>query len=292
MPRKILFGEIYGIEEGHWFKDRKEMMPTSFHRRWGSGIDGNGKEGASAIVLSGGYEDDLDLGDEIIYTVAGGNDVNSKRQTSDQNWQKPANAALLKSFNEGLPVRVIRGYKHKSKWSPSSGYNYAGLYSIVDAWIEQGKSGYKICRIKLVYSGDNHSRRSPEQIIVELDHEPRTKQRQSGTILRIVRDSKLATTIKELYEHKCQICNEAIPIKDGFYAEGAHIRPLGRPHDGDDSLANLLCLCPNHHVMLDKGSIIINEDFSITGAYVGKLNINKMHKIDNENIVYHRGLHS
>ena len=86
MTRKIIFGEISGIKEGQWFEGRKDMMPSSFHRNWIAGIDGNGKEGAAAIVLSGGYEDDKDLGDEIIYTGAGGNDPNTKAQISDQNW--------------------------------------------------------------------------------------------------------------------------------------------------------------------------------------------------------------
>ena len=84
MSREIVFGEIDGIKEGHWFEGRKEMMPTSFHRNWASGIDGNRLEGASAIVLSGGYEDDQDLGDEIIYTGAGGNDANTGKQIEDQ----------------------------------------------------------------------------------------------------------------------------------------------------------------------------------------------------------------
>lgn len=74
MPRPIIFGDIEGIEEGHWFKSRKEMMPTSFHRNHGKGIDGNGAEGTAAIVLSGGYEDDQDNGEEIIYTGKGGID--------------------------------------------------------------------------------------------------------------------------------------------------------------------------------------------------------------------------
>jgi hypothetical protein len=52
MSRKLIFGEIPGIQEGHWFEGRKEMMPNSFHRNWGSGIDGNGSEGTAAIVLS------------------------------------------------------------------------------------------------------------------------------------------------------------------------------------------------------------------------------------------------
>ena len=81
MPRPIVFGEIEGIDEGHWFSDRKEMMPSSFHRKWGAGIDGNPIDGAAAIVLSGGYEDYEDNGDEIIYTGAGGNDTNKKNKS-------------------------------------------------------------------------------------------------------------------------------------------------------------------------------------------------------------------
>ena len=70
MSRPIVFGEIEGFPEGHRFEGRKEMMPNSFHRNWGAGIDGNEKEGTSAIVLSGGYEDDEDEGAKY-YTVAG-----------------------------------------------------------------------------------------------------------------------------------------------------------------------------------------------------------------------------
>lgn len=50
-------------------------------------------------------------------------------------------------MDEGLPIRVIRGYMHKSELSPKEGYVYAGLYSVVEAWEEIGKSGYKICKI-------------------------------------------------------------------------------------------------------------------------------------------------
>ena len=73
MIRPIVFGEIEALKKAI-FEGRKEMMPSGFHRKWGAGIDGNAKDGVAAIVLSGGYEDDLDSGDEIIYTGAGGND--------------------------------------------------------------------------------------------------------------------------------------------------------------------------------------------------------------------------
>ena len=127
MPRPIIFGEIDGIEEGHLFDDRKQMMPTSFHRRWGAGIDGNPKEGASAIVLSGGYEDDFDEGDVIVYTGAGGRDENGK-WAKNQSWDNVGNAALLTSEDKGYPIRVIRGSKHKSEFSPIKGYQYGCFF--------------------------------------------------------------------------------------------------------------------------------------------------------------------
>lgn len=291
MARKIIFGEIPGIEEGQWFEGRKEMMSTSFHRNWAAGIDGNGSEGAAAIVLSGGYEDDEDLGDEIIYTGAGGNDANSGKQVSDQTWTNRGNAGLLKSMNEGLPVRVIRGHKHNSSFSPSTGYTYAGLYSVVDAWQKTGKSGFKICRFRLVYIGVNTERKSVEEVELGLDHNVREKKRVKGTVLRIVRDTKLANDVKALYNHKCQVCDIAIPTKMGFYSEGAHIKPLGKPHNGDDSLANLICLCPNHHVMFDKGSFSISDNYDLLGVESGQLRVHEKHKIEKENLNYHRESH-
>lgn len=288
MARDIKFGEIPGIVEGQWFKGRQEMMSTSFHRKWGAGIDGNSREGTAAIVLSGGYEDDEDNGDEIIYTGAGGNDPNTKKQVRDQKWEKE-NAGLLKSMDEGLPVRVIRGFSHKSPYSPKNGYTYAGLYSVVDAWEEEGKSGFTICRFRLEYTGMNQDRKTPEE--TELDYSARGTTRKAGTVLRIIRNTKTANEIKKLYDHQCQVCGIVIKTKSGGYAEGAHIRPLGRPHNGDDNPDNLICLCPNHHVMFDKGCFAINEDLDLLGDASGKLKVKSNHKLEKANLAYHRKSH-
>jgi len=289
MPRPIIFGDIDGIEEGHWFSSRKEMMPSSFHRNHGKGIDGNGSEGTAAIVLSGGYEDDQDNGEEIIYTGEGGIDRSTNKQVSDQSWDSPGNAGLLKSADDGLPVRVIRGHTHKSKWSPETGYLYSGTYSVVDAWQERGKRGFIICRFRLVYSGASMGRRTAVE--VELDNEVRQKRRRSNTVVRIVRDSKISADVKRLYSYRCQVCDLAIKTKKGLYAEGAHIKPLGTPHHGDDSIPNLLCLCPNHHVMFDKGSFSIRDDFRLIGTESGKLSQHSKHKIDASSLQYHREIH-
>lgn len=146
----IIFGNPNAIKEGTCYPNRAALIEAGLHRYTVHGIDGNGKEGVSAIVLSGGYEDDLDLGDEIIYTGHGGNNTLSKKQVEHQSWNAAGNAGLVVSKKRNLPVRVIRGFKHDSVFSPSSGYKYCGLFRVVENWEEIGKSGFKICRFKLI----------------------------------------------------------------------------------------------------------------------------------------------
>jgi putative restriction endonuclease len=192
-------------------------------------------------------------------------------------------------MDQGLPVRVIRGSTHTSEFSPQNGYSYAGLYSVVDAWEETGKSGFKICRFRLEYSGNNQSKKAVRQI--ELDYSERTKKRIESTVLRIVRDTKVAWQIKRLYNFKCQICQISIPTKLGHYAEGAHIKPLGKPHNGDDNPNNVICLCPNHHIMFDKGVFSIKDDLQLIGCLSGELTINDNHTLNLSNLQYHRQTH-
>ena len=84
-------------------------------------------------------------------------------------------------------------------------------------------------------------------------------------MLRIVRDTKQARLIKELYDFRCQMCGTRLEGLAGPYAEAAHIRPLGRPHNGPDTAENILCLCPNHHVLFEHGGLTVGEDLSLIG---------------------------
>lgn len=146
----IFFGTPPGVKEGQIFGSRAELRKYKLHRYNVHGIDGNGTDGASAIVLSGGYEDDEDIGDFIIYTGHGGNDEKTKKQVDHQSWESPGNKGLVVSQMKQLPVRVIRSDKHLSEFSPKSGYRYGGMYRVVESWDQRGKSGFKICRYKLV----------------------------------------------------------------------------------------------------------------------------------------------
>jgi putative restriction endonuclease len=66
LPKRI-FGHIPGYPEGRWFESRKALSEAGIHRPPVAGISGTESEGADSIVLSGGYEDDEDFGDEIVY---------------------------------------------------------------------------------------------------------------------------------------------------------------------------------------------------------------------------------
>lgn len=112
---------------------------------------------------------------------------------------------------------------------------------------------------------------------------------------RRIRDTAMARVIKELYDFSCQVCGIQIEAFEGrLYAEGAHVRPLGRPHLGSDNQANLLCLCPNHHTQLDVGGMLISNDMVAISAAsdepIAQLRWRKNHYINVENVIYHRSL--
>ncbi len=95
--------------------------------------------------------------------------------------------------------------------------------------------------------------------------------------------------VKTLYCYQCQVCGLSLPTFAGPYAESAHIRPVGAPHNGADTLSNILCLCPNHRVMFDNGGFVIGDDLSLKGIG-GWLYVHSDHPLDLAQIAYHRAL--
>jgi putative restriction endonuclease len=251
------FGAIPDIEVGSEFESRRELNAAGVHRPLIAGISGSILEGADSIVLNGGYEDDEDYGDVVIYTGHGGNDPDSGRQILDQAL-KAGNLALAKSHIDGIPVRVIRGSGEKSPLAPRFGYRYDGLYSVDRFWSETGKSGHVIWRFRLVRDDPDPAPWAPDGAV--------STSRRLAIGERLVRDTGAARRVKELHDYTCQVCGVRLNTPAGPYAEGAHIRPLGRPHDGPDDITNLLCLCPNHHVLFDNGALCIARNFSIITA--------------------------
>lgn len=282
MPDRV-FGHIPEYPEGSGFDSRIDLSLAGVHRPRQAGISGSASEGADSIMLSGGYEDDQDFGDVIIYTGHGGRDPETRQQVSDQLLTR-GNLALAYNCMHGLPVRVIRGANHSSPDSPPFGYRYDGLYRVEDYWRERGQSGHVIWRFRLVKIVEKPP---SQQRIAEQPERYSAAFRQETTVLRIVRDTQQAKQIKVLYNYHCQVCGIQLQGSAGPYAEAAHIRPLGAPHNGPDMPDNLLCLCPNHHVLFDYGGIAIADDFSLLGAE-GRLFVKPEHHINPEHIRYHR----
>lgn len=282
-----IFGEIQGTPVGTSFLTRKATAAAGIHKPLQAGISGSKDDGSDSIVISGGYEDDSDSGDVIIYTGEGGQD-DKGRQIANQELVR-GNLALAKSEIDGLPIRVVRGADKKNPYAPESGYRYDGLYSVDSHWHEIGKSGFLVYRFKLIKIDSSlpPNKVNQKTDLISLSAGSDNPKRALATSQRIVRDSKLGKEIKRLYGYKCQVCLIEIKTNAGLYAEAAHIKPVGKPHNGPDRPENLLCLCPNHHLMLDKGVYMIADDLSLIGID-GSLTKHDEHVISVEHIRYHR----
>ncbi len=111
-------------------------------------------------------------------------------------------------------------------------------------------------------------------------------------VQRIIRSTAVAEHVKRVHDFTCQICRFRLVTPKGGYAEAAHIQALGRPHCGPDVAANVLCLCPNHHVLFDLGMLSIDGNLTITdhaiGTSLGRLVEAVGHQIGREYLAYHR----
>ncbi|CAE6460736.1 unnamed protein product, partial [Rhizoctonia solani] len=151
------FGLIPGVAIGSWWETRAECSAAAIHAPFVAGISG-GPEGAYSVALSGGYDDDIDMGDAFTYTGSGGRDLkgtakNPKNlrtapQSSHQSFDHSFNKSLKVSSETRKPVRVIRGYKLPGVYAPESGYRYDGLYIVERAWMDRGNNpkGWKVCK--------------------------------------------------------------------------------------------------------------------------------------------------
>jgi len=109
---------------------------------------------------------------------------------------------------------------------------------------------------------------------------------------RIIRNTEVVDALKEQYNYSCQMCGEKWYSGEHIgYAEGHHLPPLGRPHNGLDTKSNILC--PNCHADFDYGMLTIDPeslrihyryDAAIDGA---QLDVADAHNPDMQFIDYH-----
>uniref|UniRef100_A0A8D3DDP9 E3 ubiquitin-protein ligase UHRF n=1 Tax=Scophthalmus maximus TaxID=52904 RepID=A0A8D3DDP9_SCOMX len=168
------YGPIPGVPVGSLWKFRVQVSESGVHRPHVAGIHGRSNDGSYSLVLAGGYEDDVDDGNEFTYTGSGGRDLSGNKRTAEQscdqtlthmnravalNCNVPVNdknGAESKNWREGKPVRVVRsckGRKH-SKYCPEEGNRYDGIYKVVKYWPAKGKSGFLVWRYLLKRDDD------------------------------------------------------------------------------------------------------------------------------------------
>jgi putative restriction endonuclease len=284
LPDGTILGDVPGISPGTHFQGRRELYDKKLHRALQNGIAPHG----SSIVLSGGYVDDEDLGNVIIYTGEGGRESESERQIADQQLTK-WNLSLVKNHLSGIPVRVHRGKTHVPDMPEGSRYRYDGLYRVASYWQETGQDGFKIWRFRIEklipdFTLDTNSAEPPSSVAPTGNETPNSRQ---STVTRIVRSTAVGEWVKRLHDFTCQICGTRLITPAGAYAETCHIKPLGRPHDGPDVPGNILCLCPNCHVLLDELAVWVNDDHSL-GGLDRLLRVLPKHAISSEHLQYHR----
>lgn len=174
------------------------------------------------------------------------------------------------------------------------GYRYDGLYRVDDAWHEKGRSGKRVWRYRLialeagVATGEHDA--TPESPLEDGGGQT-APLKKIGTVSRVIRDTKKCRELKKRYKYRCQVCNTQLVGVGGPYAEAAHIRPLGKPHDGPDTYENLICLCPNHHTLFDIGGFTIADDLTLIGIE-GSLHMHSTHTLNCAHLKYHRDHYS
>ncbi|UUN27098.1 YDG/SRA domain-containing protein [Streptomyces sp. FIT100] len=312
MAAERTIGHIDGVIPGEVFHRRADVFAAKLHGDMVRGIskysDKDGRTVGDAIVLNGGYEDDDDRWTRIRYTGASP-EAERERATSrvlkDQSWEYEDNAALKLSFERKYSVRIIRGPKGDRRYSLRDDYRYDGLYVITAIRTAVSKtpapdgSQIKICQFDLERLPDTQQELTEvEQHVAEMlefDTAEKFPETRTTQVQRLVRDAAAARRIKDLYEGQCQVCRTRLVGGDGrTYSEGAHVRPLGKPHDGPDVERNILCLCPNCHVRLDTGAISIAEDWTVIDRSTDsatvtprKLWVKKQHGLHPDHLSYH-----
>ncbi|MDR8414117.1 HNH endonuclease [Nonomuraea sp. 3-1Str] len=287
------FGQIPGHPEGSTYRTREELRMAGLHAHNQAGISGTPRDGADAIVLNGGYPDDHDEGDLIIYTGQGGQN-GRKEQIADQRYEK-GNAGLVLSQYEGFPVRVIRGHEEESLHAPLTGYRYDGLYRVVRHWFKKRADGYRVLQFRMVKIGSMYD----IQDLGDLESDEYSDSSTTGPVSRIesvvarlARKASVVRNIKDWYENRCQICREAIQLPTGPASQVAHIQGLGVPHNGPDHESNALCLCPNDHLRFDYGAIYLTDDLKVveaaTGTVMCHLYVDRRHAIGLDYVRQHR----
>ncbi|KAF3774344.1 Histone-lysine N-methyltransferase H3 lysine-9 specific [Nymphaea thermarum] len=151
-PGRPIIGIVPGVEVGDEFQYRVELLIVGLHRQLQNGIDCLKQDDdtilATSIVASGGYDDDFDSFDVLIYSGQGGDKKHREHQKLER-----GNLGLKNCIEARSPVRVIRGFKEAKISEAHDGsrpkiYTHDGLYQVEKYWPEL-LNGYSVFKFQL-----------------------------------------------------------------------------------------------------------------------------------------------
>lgn len=114
-----------------------------------------------------------------------------------------------------------------------------------------------------------------EKIINQQDFKSKVVKRTGTTTTRIF-DDRIQTSLKKLYQYRCQICGATATIMYGVdVSEAHHIDYFTKSANNNPS--NIVVLCPDHHRIVHKAKAIFNHElhqFEYDNAKVDQLMFN------------------
>src|SRR5271170_251905 len=136
-----------GIKVGDWWPLQICALRDGAHGSRMGGIAGKANLGAYSVIISGGggYKD-TDEGHTVWYTGSGKDGKDQTLTTGNQ--------ALINSSHTRYPVRVIRAWKAASRFAPSRGLRYDGLYQVAGYDYIANQRGHMVYKFRLVRSGN------------------------------------------------------------------------------------------------------------------------------------------
>uniref|UniRef100_A0ACD5Y4T6 Uncharacterized protein n=1 Tax=Avena sativa TaxID=4498 RepID=A0ACD5Y4T6_AVESA len=150
--RKMI-GPVPGVEIGDIFFYRTEMFILGLHTQTMAGIDylpatyfGKDDSLAVSIISSGGYENDEDDTDTLVYTGQGGK--SRFKDNQDQKLER-GNLALMNSAKKKNQIRVVRGVDDPFMNPGNKVYIYDGIYRIEDSWLDTASNGFSVFKYRL-----------------------------------------------------------------------------------------------------------------------------------------------
>ncbi|KPM08866.1 hemi-methylated DNA binding protein-like protein [Sarcoptes scabiei] len=167
------FGPIEGIVVGSWWRFRVQVSEAGIHSPLATSIYGRQNDGVYSIVYSGCDHNDVDLGDEIYYTVherknrrklSSSSETISRLQGFALALARNCNAILNDQrgsvaidWRSGKPIRLLRNGNNRCnttksnrlKYLPKIGVRYDGIYKVVKYWPEAGTNGHTKWRFLL-----------------------------------------------------------------------------------------------------------------------------------------------